>query len=140
MADLTTRVERVSAERGKVASRSTLNSITTTTSVYSMGMNGRMEANDNWRFVGNGRGPGRMPPVANIQSWLDTKGLTISAWVVARKIGREGSKDFRQGNANVFEQAIDEWQFGPALLNATNAAADAVSDTIITDITRQWRR
>lgn len=52
----------------------------------------------------NGRRPGRRPPVQPILDWIKQRGITpedISqeslAFLIARKIGREGSTLFRQG-------------------------------------------
>ena len=56
----------------------------------------------------NGRRPGKMPPVAPILAWVQSRNITpddISqeslAFLIARKIGREGSLLFRQGGKKV---------------------------------------
>lgn len=58
-----------------------------------------------WKWVEHGRGPGKQPPLANIEAWVEHTGFTgvvdsnnnsIStrslAFLIARKIGREGTK------------------------------------------------
>lgn len=139
MADLRARIGQVSRERGKVASGSTLNSITYVVTAYPGALFARAEANDNWKFVGNGRAPGGMPPVQRIQDWINAKGLTISAWAVALKIKREGSADYRAKRTNVFEDAIVQWQGGPSLDRVMNAAGDLIGDLFTTDVQQALR-
>ena len=135
MAELVTGIGTISAERKKVATGVTLRSITTeVNSIAGVGLQGRMSANTNWRYVGNGRGPGRMPPVDNIRRWIEARGLSLSAWAVAKRIAREGSKDHRQGNANVFEQGIAEWQSNESLIAAADEVAAALADTVVVDL------
>lgn len=68
-----------------------------------------------WKYVENGRKPGRMPPVNNIFQWIDKKpimprpmnGLKAPsrktlAFLIARKIGKEGIK-----SGNQFQEALD---------------------------------
>ena len=97
-------------QRGKNATGKTLASVTESTVTTSTYVEGTMFADSQWRYVGNGRGPGGMPPVENIQAWIDAKGLDISAWAVAKTIAEFGSKDFRQKNSNIFTDAIDAWE------------------------------
>ncbi len=72
-----------------------------------------------WKFVGNGRGPGRMPPVDPLIQWAKDKGLasedsaaTRMGWAIARNIAREGSLDHQLGGKNVFAEAIRAAQPG----------------------------
>lgn len=83
--------------------------VTTTTTGLAF-VSGVMEGDDYWKWVGNGRGPGGMPPVENIQAWIDKAGLRLSAYAIARKIGREGTRAFRRGESNVFTSVIDKWE------------------------------
>ena len=66
-----------------------------------------------WKFVGNGRGPGKMPPVAPLVKWALSKGLAKDqtqaeriGYLVARNIAREGSLDHQLGGKNIFSEAI----------------------------------
>lgn len=66
----------------------------------------------------DGRGPGKMPPSDSIETWLQQRGivpLDISqkslAFLIARKIGREGSLVFRLGGNTgiISEVQSEEW-------------------------------
>lgn len=97
-------------QRGKNASGSTMRSVTISTSEGPTFVDGTLSADHQWRYVGSGRGPGGLPPIQNIQDWIDSKGLDISAWGVAKKIAQSGSADYRQKNSNVFLDAIEAWE------------------------------
>ena len=55
-----------------------------------------------WKWVENGRGPGKQPPISAIERWIEVKHLVPNphdnkipstkqlAFLIARKIGREG--------------------------------------------------
>lgn len=42
----------------------------------------------------NGRGPGKMPPIGNIEAWIRNKGLApqVSPWAIAMSIAENGTK------------------------------------------------
>lgn len=72
---------------------------------------GQLETDDYWEFVGSGRRPGGQPPVDAIEAWLNKAGLSmLNPWAIAKKIQKEGSKDFRMKKPNVFTTAIDKWE------------------------------
>ena len=96
--------------RGKVATGRTMSTLSTVVSVTPGFVTGELQGESQWKFVGNGRAPGRMPPVAPLQAWVDAKGLSISAWAVAKAIAKRGSKDFRDKKTNVFMEAMDKWE------------------------------
>jgi len=74
-------------------------------------LRGTGEAFDYWKWAGNGRPPGGMPPVSKLERWAKKKGLGKGAgWAVAKKIQKEGSKDYREGKENIFLQVINEEQ------------------------------
>ena len=63
----------------------------------------------------NGRSPGRQPPIKDIEQWIISKGIqplnakmSIStlAFLIARKIGREGTKYFQQGGTDLISDII----------------------------------
>ena len=101
-------------------------------------VSGVMEGDDYWVFVGNGRGPGGMPPVDNIQAWIDRAGLTISAFAVARKIAKEGTRAHRRGEANVFTSVIDQWEQDLGVVEdvAGKEMEDATFDVVVRNITK----
>ena len=86
-------------------------------------VSGTVEALDYWKYVGNGRGPGAMPPVDNIRAWIDTRGLDLSPWAVAKKIAKEGSSDHRKGNVNVFEETHGKWERSNDIVELQRKAA-----------------
>lgn len=43
------------------------------------------------QFLLFGRGPGKMPPVAPIESWMEEKGLEGSAWAIRKHIADFGT-------------------------------------------------
>ena len=43
-------------------------------------------------FMLYGRGPGRMPPLEPIESWMEAKGLEGSAWAIRKHIADFGTK------------------------------------------------
>ena len=43
------------------------------------------------QFLLYGRGPGRMPPLAPIESWMKAKGLEGSAWAIRKHIAEFGT-------------------------------------------------
>ena len=103
-------VRKVMVDRNKNATNSTSNGISVIASQGQGFGQALLEADSTWKWVGNGRGPGRTPPIAPIQAWINARGLTLSAWGVARKIAAEGSKDFRLKRRNVFLQGIETWE------------------------------
>ena len=44
------------------------------------------------QFLLYGRKPGRMPPLEPIESWMETRGLTGSAWAIRKHIADFGTK------------------------------------------------
>lgn len=53
---------------------------------------------DYWKWVENGRKPGKMPPINSIMKWVRKKNIPIkttlkqTAFVIARSIGKKGIK------------------------------------------------
>ena len=67
-----------------------------------------------WKYVNYGRPSGKMPPVSAIEEWItrrrivpesntSTPNVTSLAYVIARKIGREGTK-----GTKFLEKSLDE--------------------------------
>jgi hypothetical protein len=96
--------------RGKNASGSTSRSIAVLSSSGLDSATASLEANSNWKYVGNGRGPGRQPPITPIRSWIASRGLDLSEWAVAKKIARLGSFDYRMRRRNIFLEEIEAWE------------------------------
>jgi hypothetical protein len=101
--------------RGKVATGRTMSTLSTVVTETPGFVTGELQGESQWKWVGNGRGPGRMPPIGPIQAWIDAKGLSISAWAVAKTMATKGSKDFRDKRTNVFLSAIDDFEKGQGI-------------------------
>lgn len=67
-----------------------------------------------WKYANYGRQPGKMPPVSAIEEWItrrrivpesntSTPNVTSLAYVIARKIGKEGTI-----GTNFLEKSLDE--------------------------------
>ena len=117
-------------KRGKVATGRTMSTLSTFTVQGSDYLASYLEGEDQWKFVGNGRGPGGMPPIGPIQAWIDAKGLPLSAWGVAKKIAKEGSKDYRNNAPNVFLSAFDTFLDGAGVKELEEGTADEFEETL----------
>lgn len=68
------------------------------------GLSGQIWGMDYTEILEDGRKPGKMPPVEAIKDWIEAKkivftGITLSslAFVIARKIGQEGTRMYPMG-------------------------------------------
>lgn len=105
--------------------------ITTPVSSGSGYVVGQLEADDYWQFVGNGRGPGGMPPVTNIQAWMNRARIQGSAYAIAKNIAKKGSRAYREKKPNVFMLGTDKWEQSPALAAASDMAALQIEDAAV---------
>lgn len=61
-----------------------------------------------------GRKPGKFPPIKSIEEWIVAKPIAIAdnisistlAFLIARKIAKEGTKYYKQGGTNLIEEII----------------------------------
>lgn len=61
-----------------------------------------------------GRKPGKFPPIKAIEQWIIDKGITLEnnikasslAFLIARKIAKEGTKYFRDGGTDLIQSVI----------------------------------
>lgn len=95
-------------------------------------------------YLTKGRKSGSFPPVNVIRKWIDDKGITpfdnISkdslAFLIARKIAREGTNYFKQGGTDLIDGIITKERI--------NTIADAYGRSILTkftlDINQQLQR
>lgn len=65
-------------------------------------------------YVENGRKPGKRPPTKPIEKWIVDKGLILRdisvkslAYLIARKIGEEGTTAFKQGGTKLLSDIVD---------------------------------
>lgn len=88
---------------------------------------------DYWKYVENGRGPGRYPPIDKIREWVEVKPVSITpgmngrtpsveqvSFLIARKIANEGTE------AQPF--------FEPAKEKAIDRFNDAINEAIMDDV------
>lgn len=94
-----------------------------------------------WKYVGNGRGPGKPPPIDPLVRWAKAKGLASDdkaarsfAHAVARTIAKEGTLDNRLGGKNVFAEVIREAQ--PKVEGVIAAFARDIDRPIATQLTK----
>jgi hypothetical protein len=73
-------------------------------------------------FMLYGRGPGKMPPLEPIESWMETKGLTGSAWAIRKHIAEFGT------TGNDFLSPV----LGQVKENIVKKIQDAISNAIST--------
>lgn len=101
---------------------------------------GSLEGDDYWRWVGNGRRPGAMPPVDRIAEWVRRAGINASPWAIAKRIAKEGSRNFRMKKTNIFSDGIDKWEKGQSITAAADAfgkdTEDAAFDVLRTKLKR----
>ena len=120
-------VEANAEVRDLNASGKTMRSITTRAQdVGGVAVTGDLSADEQWRFMGNGRKPGKAPPISAIQAWIDARGLDLSAWAIALTIQKEGTGAYRRKERNVFEQSIESW-----LQTGLDPVEDAAARTVL---------
>ena len=86
------------------------------------------------QFAKYGRGPGKPPPINAILEWVKKKGVIIgnnnamgTAYVIARSIGKKGTKNYVANAPNAMEEALEKHlQFYANRINAKH-----VDDTVI---------
>ena len=70
---------------------------------------------DYTEYLIDGRGPGKFPPIASIEQWIKDKGISFIesqisisslAFLIARKIAREGTQYFKQGGTDLIEDVF----------------------------------
>jgi len=75
-------------------------------------LTGIILGSDYTRYLQFGRKPGRFPPIDSIEQWIKDKRITSDipirslAFLIARKIAREGTRYFQQGGTNMIDSII----------------------------------
>ncbi len=82
-------------------------------------------------------------PIANIEAWVSAKGVDVSAWAVATKIARDGSRDWRNRAPNVFLSAMDDFEQGGGLERLEDAGGSELetvaADMVAEQLKRAWQ-
>lgn len=118
-------------QRGKMASGRTASSLSVFVVAHPFGVTGVLEGNDNWKYWGNGRGPGRMPPIRPIQDWIDATGSDLNAWAVAKSIAAKGTRDFQLKQPNIVLTAVAQFENGQGMDNLENEAGKEMEDKVV---------
>jgi hypothetical protein len=91
-----------------VASGRAVNSLEVSESLPILSIKG----SDYIEYLDRGRPPGKFPPMAAIERWVDSKGLQVDPYVIARGIARQGSRIYRNRSLGIEldkkNQAISE--------------------------------
>lgn len=99
------------------------------------GVTGTLSALDYWVNVGSGTPPGTGVKERDIAQWMEDKGFEganiATAFLISRKINREGSRDYRVGNPNAFETAIDAWEASVLVRDLGNTTANEYGDSFV---------
>ena len=119
--------------RGLNASYALVNSIENDVVQTDVSTTGTMTALDYWVNAGSGTPPGQGVREFDIAQWMEFKGFEganiATAFFITRKINREGSKDYRLGNPNAFETAIDGWENSQVLVELASNTANEYGDS-----------
>lgn len=90
---------------------------------------------DYTEYLVKGRTPGKFPPMEAIRKWIDDKGITPYdnitkdqlAFLIARKISREGTEYFKQGGTDLIDAVITTERI--------REIVEIVSRSLLTDFT-----
>lgn len=76
-------------------------------------LSGQVWGQDYTEQLVNGREPGKFPPIKMIEKWIYDKGITPDnitvsslAFLIARKIAKEGTEYFKQGGTDLVDAVI----------------------------------
>lgn len=98
---------------------------------------------DYTEFLTDGRKPGKFPPIAIIRQWILDKGIkpigdniTISslAFLIARKIAREGTEYFKQGGTDLISGVITPRRIQDILDQVGTVVVSEFVSTFVKDI------
>lgn len=96
---------------------------------------GTLTAFDYWVNVGSGTPPGSDVKERDILTWMEAKdfeGANIgTAFFIARKINRDGSKAYRQGLPNAFETSIEAWAVSGLVTRLGERTANEYGDSFV---------
>ena len=52
-------------------------------------------------YLDVGRAPGKFPPPESIKAWVESRALTVSPYVIGRKIAREGTEIYKNPSKGI---------------------------------------
>ena len=87
-----------------------------------------------------GRKPGKFPPIAQIEQWIKDKGISFVerdiklkqlAYLIARKIAREGTKYFQQGGTDLVDSVVTDERFERILRRIEGVSINVFTNTLL---------
>ncbi len=121
-------------ELGQKASGDWVNSV----EVKVQGGHGVIEAKGYTKYLVHGRGAGEKPPIAPLEKWVNDK-LGISgkdarsvAFAVAFKIGKEGTKIYKNKGTDLVDGVITEQRI--------NKIKERIGQTILIEVNEELKR
>lgn len=92
-----------------------------------------------------GRKPGRFPPIAAIEQWIIDKGIkpieqnmktSTLAFLIARKIAREGTKYYQQGGTDLIDAVLTPMRIQEII----NKVKEINTETIVSGLIEQLKQ
>lgn len=123
-------------ELGMRASGKWANSLEDNITQSENGVNIKIYGNDYTYQLVKGRGPGVFPPIKAIDQWIKDKPIisdikpSVLAFLIARKIAREGTEYYKQGGTDLIESVMTPERI-EKILNNSNILSINVVTTLI---------
>ncbi len=93
---------------------------------------GQLLGPDHFTFLIHGRGPGKMPPVANLRVWVLARGMDEkAAWAVAKSIAARGTGIYRGEKKGLAFKAIVEQNLPELAKDIGELHAQLVASTLV---------
>jgi hypothetical protein len=102
--------------------------------------NAKLLANNYTRQLVNGRAGGSFPPIESIKQWIQDKGIQSDipvsslAFLIARKIAREGTEYFKQGGTDLVESVITPQRIQRIIDLVGNSLTNNFVDVLVRDL------
>lgn len=137
---LATNYKNALIETGSVASSTLVNSVTTSVKVGTNRISVVMELADYWKWVEDGRKPGKFPPVDNIINWIQVKPIIPQPYQIPS--GREVTPTEKQLAYLIGRKIANEGIEGKHQLSETNDALfeqfrERITEALIQDISEE---
>lgn len=132
-------------ELGMKASGNWVQKVTTLAEVTGQMIVGALVVPNYTKQLTDGRKPGRMPPIDEIEQWIQDKNLLAKvdnditlrglAYVIARKIGEQGTKYFRQGGTDLMSSVATEERINSIIQKVYNE----IVSTFVVDVRTRYQ-
>lgn len=97
----------------------------------------RILANDYTEYLVNGRGPGKRPPISNLEKWVQAKmGLSGkealgAAFAIATKISKEGTTWYQSGGSDLIDGVLTKQRQKEILSKVAKAVTIQIKEALI---------